>query len=109
MGHLRSSHAVSSFRLSLPNGGPGTGPTVVRLWGEHDIATDGELRRVLACVIGADDPAIVLDLSHVEPLSASTLVVIAAARELLRDQSRTLTVRLGPRRRRRDGTNVTGP
>jgi len=93
MGYVRSSHSVSSFRLSLPVDGPETGPTVVRLRGEHDIATDGELRRVLACVIGANDAAIVVDLSEVKLISASTLGVIVTTRKLLRQQSRSLTVR----------------
>jgi anti-anti-sigma factor len=93
MGYVRSSHSISSFRLSLPDMGPETSPTVVWLQGKHDVATDGELRRVLACVIGANDAAIVLDLSDVELMSASTLGVIVAARELLRQHSRSLTVR----------------
>jgi anti-anti-sigma factor len=93
MGYVGSSRFVSSFRASLPGGGPETGPTVVWLRGEHDIATDGELRRVLACIIAANDAAIVLDLSDVELMSASTLGVIVTARTLLRMRSRSLTVR----------------
>jgi len=92
MGYVRSSHPVSAFRLSL-GVAPEAGPTVVWLRGEHDIATDGELRRVLACVIAANDAAIVLDLSEVELMSASTLGVLVTARALLGEQSRSLTVR----------------
>jgi anti-anti-sigma factor len=92
MEYVGSSHSVSSFRLSL-GVAPESGPTVVWLQGEHDIATDDELRRVLACVIAANAAAIVLDLSDVELMSASTLGVILKARKLVCQQSRSLTVR----------------
>ena len=93
MGYVRSSHPVSSFRVSLPGAGCETRPTVVWLQGEQDIATDGELRQVLARGIAANNAAIVVDLSEVELMSASTLGVIVKARVLLREQSRSLTVR----------------
>ena len=93
MGYVRSSHSVSSFRVSLTGAGRGTCPTVVWLRGEQDIATDGELRRVLACGVAANDAAIVVDLSEVELMSASTLGVLVTARALLGEQSRSLTVR----------------
>ena len=93
MGYVRSSYPVSSFRVSLPGAGRETRPTVVWLRGEQDIATDGELRRVLACGMAANDAAIVVDLSDVELMSASTLGVLVTARALLREQSRSLTVR----------------
>jgi len=82
MGYVRSSQSVSSFRVSLPGVGRETRPTVVWLRGEQDIATDGELRRVLACGM-ANDAAIVVDLSDVELMSASTLGVLVTARALL--------------------------
>jgi anti-anti-sigma factor len=93
MGHVGSSHSVSDVRLSLPGVAPETGPTVVWLQGEQDIATDGELWRVLACVIGASDADIVVDLSDVELMSASTLGLIVMARALLRRRSRSLVLR----------------
>lgn len=93
MGYVRSLHPVSSFRVSLPGAGHEIHPTVVWLQGDQDIATDGELWRVLACAIAANDAAIVVDLSEVELMSASTLGVIVKARVLLREQSRSLTVR----------------
>ena len=93
MGYVRSSHSVSSFRVSLTGAGRGTCPTVVWLRGEQDIATDGELRRVLACGVAANDAAIVVDRSEVELMSASTLGVLVTARALLGEQSRSLTVR----------------
>jgi anti-anti-sigma factor len=65
----------------------------VWLRGEHDIATDGSLLGVLSRAIAANNAAIVLDLSEVDLMSASTLGVIVAARNLLRRRSRSLTVR----------------
>lgn len=68
-------------------------PTVVWLRGEHDISTDGALIRTLAAAIALNDAPLVLDLSEVPLMSASTLGVIVAARKFLRPGSRSLTVR----------------
>jgi anti-anti-sigma factor len=76
-----------------PGAQPETGPTIIWLRGEHDIATDGALRRTLERAIALNNAAIVVDLSKVELLSASTLGVIVAARDALRAQSRSLTMR----------------
>jgi len=76
-----------------PGAGPETGPTIIWLRGEHDIATDGALRRTLERAIALNDAAIVVDLSKVELMSASTIGVILAARDVLRQQSRSLTMR----------------
>ncbi len=70
-----------------------TRPTIIWLRGEHDIATDGALRRTLERAIALNDAAIVVDLTKVELLSASTIGVILAARDTLRQQSRSLTMR----------------
>jgi anti-anti-sigma factor len=93
MVYVGFSRSVSAIRLSLPGAGPEAAPTVVCLRAEHGIATDGELRRVLACVTAPNAAAIVVDLSDVELTSAPTLGVIVTARALLRQQSRLLTVR----------------
>jgi anti-anti-sigma factor len=63
------------------------------MWGEHDLSTDGALCQTLARAIALDRFNLVLDLSDVSLLSASTLGIIVAARELLGRQSRSLTVR----------------
>jgi anti-sigma B factor antagonist len=68
-------------------------PIVVWLRGEHDIATDIALRRTLARAMAFNESAIVLDLTKVELMSASTLGVIVTARDFLRQRSRSLTVR----------------
>lgn len=78
---------VSAFTVS------GADATVVLLAGEHDIATDGMLSRVLEDAISLNDAPIVLDLSGVQLMGASTLGVIVAARQRLRRRSRSLTVR----------------
>jgi anti-anti-sigma factor len=76
-----------------PRAGLETRPTIVWLRGEHDIATDGALRRTLERAIALNDAAIVVDLAKVELLSASTIGVILAARDTLQQQSRSLTMR----------------
>jgi anti-anti-sigma factor len=68
-------------------------PIVVWLRGEHDISTDAALCLTLARAIALDSAGLVLDLSGVELISASTLGVIVRAREFLRLRSRSLTVR----------------
>ena len=72
---------------------PGASPIVVWLWGEHDLSTDDALCATLARAIALDSAGLVLDLSEVEFMAVSTLGVIVRARELLRQRSRSLTVR----------------
>jgi anti-anti-sigma factor len=74
-------------------GGPEPAPIVVWLWGEHDASTDRALSLILVRAIAADSAGLVLDLSEVEFMSASTLRVIVRAREFLRQRSRSLIVR----------------
>jgi len=76
-----------------PRAGLETHPTIIWLRGEHDIATDGALRRTLERAIALNDAGIVIDLTKVDLLSASTIGVVLAARDTLRQQSRSLTMR----------------
>jgi anti-anti-sigma factor len=69
------------------------GLVVVWLQGEHDLSTDEPLSRALAGAIALDSAGLVLDLGQVTFLALSTLRVIVRARQLLRHQSRSLTVR----------------
>jgi anti-sigma B factor antagonist len=69
------------------------GPIVVWLWGEHDISTDTALCLTLARAIAVGRAGVIVDLSGVEFMGASTLGVIARARELLHQGSASLTVR----------------
>ena len=73
--------------------GPEADPIVVRLRGEHDCSTDDALCLELARAIALNDAALVLDMSEVRFISASTLGVIVRARNFLRGRSCSLTVR----------------
>lgn len=68
-------------------------PTVVWLEGEQDFATLPGVASVLADAMGANTAGVVVDLSAVTYMDASTIGVLIGARNLLRAQSRTLTVR----------------
>lgn len=93
MAHAGSSFFTVADRPQPPDLGPGTSPTVIWLRGEHDIATDGDLRHTLERAIADNQAAVVVDLSNVELMSASTLGVIVAGQDSLRQQSRSLTMR----------------
>jgi anti-anti-sigma factor len=67
--------------------------TVVWVRGEHDLSTSGALWHTMARAIEAADTDLVIDLSEVEFMGAATVTVILQAVELLRQHSRSLTVR----------------
>lgn len=67
--------------------------SVVWLCGEHDIATEAELSEALAGAIASDDADLVVDLSEVQFIDASTIRVIIRARNYLRHRSRSLVLR----------------
>ena len=93
--------AGSSF-FTVPdapkNGG---GPIIVWLVGEHDLSTDDALCATLASAIALDSAGLILDLSGVEFMAASTLGVIVWARAFLRQRARSLTGRAPSARARR--------
>ncbi len=93
MARAGSSFFTVTDEPPAPRAGLETLPTTIWLKGEHDIATDGALRRTLERAIALSDAEIVVDLSDVELMSASTFGVILAARDTLRQQSRSLTMR----------------
>lgn len=66
---------------------------VIRIRGEHDIATVSVLAATLGETVAAEGADVVVDLSEVEFMDASTIGVIIGARNLLALQSRALTVR----------------
>jgi len=70
-----------------------TDRTVVWLRGEHDLATVAELAETLARAIAIDDADLVVDLSDVEFMDASTVRLIVGTRDFLRTRTRTLGVR----------------
>ena len=90
---IGSSSFTVPDRPPLRRAGREAGPVVVWLRGEHDLSTDGELCATLVRAIAVDSAGLVLDLSEVEFMAVSTLGVIVRARELLRQRSRSLTVR----------------
>jgi anti-anti-sigma factor len=78
----------------------GDGRTFDFLSGEHDFSTAHGLRHVMAEAIAMNDADVVVDLSQVEFMSATTVSVLVRARAFLQQHSRTLTVRGSSRRAR---------
>ena len=66
---------------------------VVWLRGEHDIFTVAALWATMARAIAFDDGDVMVDLSAVDFMGASTIGVLVRARKILRRQSRSLTLR----------------
>jgi len=78
---------------SVPRVSRDGGRAVVWLAGEHDIATAGVLADTLANVVSADDADLLVDLSGVTFMSTATIDELVLSRNLLRGQSRNLTLR----------------
>ncbi len=74
---------------------PGSDPLRVVVWvrGEHDIATRAHLAATMAEAARLDDSDIVVDLSGVTFMDASTIGAIVEAHNRLRSLSRSLSVR----------------
>ena len=77
------------------------GRTVYSLRGEHDASTAADLSSDLARVLTEDEGDVVLDLSQVDFMGASTVSIIVSARALLERQNRRLTLQLPTRCARR--------
>lgn len=82
---------------------PGSDPrrTVVWIRGEHDIATCEHLRLAIDSAAGLDDADVVVDLSRVTFMDASTLGALVGAHRTLDARSRSLLVRAPTRAARR--------
>ena len=93
MAPIGPSFFTVSDRLPSCPGGSEIGPIVVWLWGEHDVSTDGALCLTLARAIAVGTAGVIVDVSGVELMGASTLGVVARARELLWQGSASLTLR----------------
>ena len=74
-------------------GGATTGPTVVWLRGEHDVANAGRLTQVIAETIAMDEEDVIIDLSGVEFMSGSTIAIFMRASTFLSSRSRSLVLR----------------
>lgn len=74
---------------------PGSDPvrTVVHVRGEHDIATRVHLSATIARAAQLDGADIIVDLSDVTFMDASTIGALVVARSSLRAHSRSLSVR----------------
>jgi anti-anti-sigma factor len=66
---------------------------IVWLSGEHDCSTDGALCHNLAKAISLDQPTVVVDLSQVVFIGASTIRLLMLASDYLRQRSQSLMVR----------------
>ena len=97
-------NGMSSLSVSLRGDiGPGADllRTVVWVGGEHDVATSVDLAVTVAQASMLDDADIVVDLSGVTFMDASTISALVDARNRLRAVSRSLSVRApSPRARR---------
>lgn len=67
--------------------------TVVSLRGEHDLATAHSLAAAIATAAALDHTDLVLDLSGVQFMDSTTIVVILRGKSLLAARGRTMTVR----------------
>jgi anti-anti-sigma factor len=89
--------AVGSSFFTVPErpgwAGPEADFTIVWLRGDHDKSTDKALCVTLACAIALGCSLIVVDLSEVSFMGASTFRVIARAREFCRLRERSLRLR----------------
>jgi anti-anti-sigma factor len=66
--------------------------TIAWLWGEHDLSTADQLAEFLFAA--ADDPGdLVVDLSAVSFMDASTISALVGARSRMAEEKRVLTVR----------------
>jgi anti-anti-sigma factor len=91
-----SSYFTVPGRAPAPGAGFEAGPIVVWLTGEHDTSTDGALCQTFARAIALGSTALVIDVSELGFMGASTLGTIVRAREYLRGRSGSLTVRSAP-------------
>ena len=73
--------------------GSDTDHSVVWVRGAHDASTVVALCMTMARAIAFDDSDLVIDLSEVTFMDATTVTVMIRAEAFLRDQSRSLTLR----------------
>lgn len=78
-----------------------SGDGVIWLSGEHDVANVAQLSRALALATAGNEADLVIDMSGVEFMGASTIGAIVHARNVLQSQSRDLVVRSPSKRAER--------
>jgi anti-anti-sigma factor len=96
-----SSDVAARNRNSTPLVSRDGDRTVVWLDGEHDIATVFVLTDTLARAISVDDADLIVDLSGVTFIGSATIDELIRGRNILRRQSRSLTLRSPSRCARR--------
>jgi anti-anti-sigma factor len=93
---LAAGRSGARFRFSSDEPRP-----TVWLSGEHDVSTDLLVACTLGQAISLTDSDVVVDLSEVRFLGASTISVVLAARRVLAGLSRNLSLRAPSMRARR--------
>jgi anti-anti-sigma factor len=93
MTHTRTPAAVMPPIVLLPSASRDAATTVVSLYGDHDLATAHSLSAAIATAAAVDDTDLVLDLSGVQFMDSTTIVVILRGKSLLETRGRTMTVR----------------
>ena len=93
MAPIEPSSVTMSFRGLATFAGRDGDRTVIWLQGEHDISTTVALTDTLARAVALDDADLVIDLSEVQFMSAATVGILVRTDDLLRQQSRSLTLR----------------
>jgi anti-anti-sigma factor len=88
-----SSAVTSGDRPTAPFLSGEGGRTVLWLDGEHDISTRFAVSDSLETAFSANDADVIVELSQVTFIGAATIDEFVRARNILRGQSRTLTLR----------------
>lgn len=88
-----SSAVTNRDHPTAPFLSPEGGRTVLWLDGEHDISTRFAVSDSLESAFSANDADVIVDLSGVTFIGAATIDEFVRGRNILRAQSRTLTLR----------------
>jgi len=100
MAQLETS-ALSARRRAPPSLGADVRPPAMKMAGEYDVTTVGELSAMFSSAIAADDADLVVDLREVTFMDAATINVIVRARVFLGVHGRGLRLRAPSRCARR--------
>jgi anti-anti-sigma factor len=93
--------AITAVRPPVSAIGRGPDGTIVWVRGEQDSSTAISLSDILDRAVALDRNDLVIDLSAVEFMDASTVAVLGRIEEVLRPQSRSLVLRFPSRSARR--------
>ena len=96
MAHTESSSLPVRHRPLATSARLGADPTVILLRGKYDLTTMAALGEPLDRAMAQGDADLVIDLSEVQFMDATTIGVIIRARNHLRAESRSLVLRSPP-------------